>query len=265
MMYRSFIRKKTTHIYFIILFFIVVVFSLLMYGKNNTIEKYNKINITSNIKVESPSEIVGDMLKIKNVKSVEKCYIYDGLTFLGKKGIKETEIILMNFLKDEYPVNSIFKIETQNISKEFIVKGYDDNVNYLNITSLNNLREKNSKYDYQIFLDNWIYHEKTANKIGEKFNNIRYYIGSSASNKNNYESMLIAFNVFIILNITLFFIILLITIVNIIEDEKKYYKLYWSMGYSKKKIKWITLNKILLLLFVEIILGLIFYSLITLI
>lgn len=78
---------------------------------------------------------------------------------------------------------------------------------------------------------------------------------------------MLTFNIFIILNLVLFIIILLVTSFNILEDDKKTNLMYRALGFSKTKIITSSIIKIFLLfllaLLISVIIALIFYLFIT--
>ena len=70
--FKSFWRKKTTHIYFIIILFIQIVFGLFICGKSYYIKLNNSNYENSYIYLTSKEDITSELKKIRGIKWIEK-------------------------------------------------------------------------------------------------------------------------------------------------------------------------------------------------
>ena len=185
-------------------------------------------------KEEAKNKYLDDVLsRISGIKSIDKGITYEDITFISDNTLKENEIIIAELNKEEYPKNSYLTLNNYNL----IVVGHQkkSNIFYLNSNTLNNIISNTKKTTYIIDLTNWADYNRISDKIIEKTEGF-VGIHLNKESKVNYELIMLIFNIFIILNIILFIIILVVTIFNILEDEKKSSLMYRALGFTKLKI-----------------------------
>ena len=117
------------------------------------------------------------------------------------------------------------------------------------------LNNKGEDYYYFISLNNWFDVERTSSIIKDVYK-VEPIINEINIDSNNYKDYIYIFNIIIKVLLFLFVLLLLVSIVNVIIDEKKNNKLYYSLGYSKIRIVCITFNKILFLMLMPMIIFL---------
>lgn len=250
MVYKSFFRKKTTHIYLFIIFLISFIFFLLLLGKNYYINIANKDYEGSYISIIDSKDLDDVLSRISGIKSIDKGITYEDITFISDNTLKENEIIIAELNKEEYPKNSYLTLNNYNL----IVVGHQkkSNIFYLNSNTLNNIISNTKKTTYIIDLTNWADYNRISDKIIEKTEGF-VGIHLNKESKVNYELVMLIFNIFIILNIILFIIILVVTIFNILEDEKKSSLMYRALGFTKLKIIKTNILKLIYLFILAII------------
>ena len=241
MIYRSFFRKKVTKIYLLIFIIFSVLFSLLFISKENIIVKGNEAYKKSFIYFSTEKEI--ELKNEPNVKNYNKALRVNCDSDLSEIFIVNDTPIISNDYEE--------KVECI-IDKYTIQYTVMDNFNIVQNKSLYEILNNDAKeYYYFVTLDNWFDVEKTSKSIKDsyKVDPIVYEVNIDSNNYKNYISI---FSILIRILIILFVLLLLISIVNVIIDEKKNNILYYSLGFSKLKIFYISFNKILLLLLIPI-------------
>lgn len=241
----SFLRKKTSKIYFIIIFLVFLIFGILTIGRDYYLKRANDNYKGSFVIINNFDRY--NLQKNKNIKSVEDAVILDEVIFVEEKdsNLKDYEIIIPENYKDEYPKNSLLQYATY----KFKVKDYyswpsDKTILIVNKTTLNNISE--GKISKIIDFKNWAYYDRTINNL--KINTNDYIIYLKRSSNIDYKSIIIIFNIFVYVSFVLFIIIGIITILNILNDEKRNNFLYKTIGYSKIDIFIINALKIIILL-----------------
>ncbi len=244
MIYKSFIRKKTTKIYFLLFIIFSLVFAFLTISRTLIIKKGNEAYQNSYIYFSSNEDI--DLSKEENIKKYNKAlYASDcSNNLVNIFVVKETPIINNNN-QDK----STCTIDDITINYNII-----NSINIIENQDLYELLEKEqTDYYYFISLKNWFKVQDTVKELNSKFN-IDIYSEEHKIDDNNYKNIIFIFELFIKILFILFVIIVIISIINIIIDERKINKLYYSLGFSKVNIIIITLNKILLIILIPIIL-----------
>ena len=244
--FKSFWRKKTTHIYFIIILFIQIVFGLFICGKSYYIKLNNSNYENSYIYLTSKEDITSELKKIRGIKWIEKGFSYDEEVFIKNSKVAKNEIIIPDQYKQRYAVNSTLQVSINDNEYSFIVKGYVPNYNLflVNKEVINKVLSNAQEFVYVMDLKDWSKSEKIFHKLSTTFSGD---IREEVIKKNNiqYDDIMIWLNVFIFLNILLFMIILVLTIINILEDEKKNVLMYRCLGFTKLKIISINILKLL--------------------
>lgn len=254
----SFLRKKTSKIYFIILFLVFLIFGILIIGKNYYLMRANDNYKGSFVIVDNFDKY--NLQKNKNIKWVKEAIVLDNFIFIKTENynLEDYEIIIPKVYKNEYPKNSLLHYESYEFKiKDFYSESFDKPVLLVNNTTFNNIFE--GKLNKIIDFKNWAYYDKTLKDLKIDSNDYIIYLKKNSS--IDYKTIIVIFSIFIYVSFGLFIIIDLITILNLLNDEKKNNFLYKTIGYSKKDVVVINILKISLLL----LMALIFSSLICLI
>jgi len=248
----SFFRKKTSKIYFIILFSILLTFGILIISKNYYLKKANN-NYKGSFGIINNYENI-NFKKNKNIKRLHNAFVLNEIIFIESYNIelKDNEIIISEYYKKEYPKNSIFEYETFKFKvKEYYSESPTQKVIVVNKKTLQ--RISNGKLSKIIEFKDWTFYEKTLKDLKIDSNNSIIYLIKSS--KTDYRILISIFSAFIYISFILFIIIGLIAIINILNDEKKNNLLYKVLGYSKRRIIYINILKLFCLLFVSIFLS----------
>jgi len=124
-----------------------------------------------------------------------------------------------------------------------------DKIFYINNSLFEELKKQTKTKAYILDIKNWANNENVVKKLSKNIDNdITIHINKESN--INYENIIIFFNSFIILNIFLFLIVLIITIFNILEDEKKNHLMYRNIGFSQKQIIKTNILKVIFLLLI---------------
>lgn len=262
MVYKSFFRKKTTHIYLFILFLLVFIFSLLIVGKQYYINVGNQDYNGSYLVLTTEKDIEKELKTISDIKNIRKGFYYEEVYFLESKiKLLENEIIIPKEYKQDISIKSEIEFGFNGTQYTFIVKDYNSEykIFYINNSFFEELKKQTKTKAYILDIKNWANNENVVKKLSKNIDNdITIHINKESN--INYENIIIFFNSFIILNIFLFLIVLIITIFNILEDEKKNNLMYRNIGFSQKQIiKTNILKVIFLLLLVFIFNSIIIY------
>lgn len=241
MIYRSFFRKKVTKIYLLIFIIFSILFSFLFISKENIIVKGNEAYKKSFIYFSTEKEV--ELSKEPNVKSYNKALHANCYSDL-------TEIFIVN---DTPIVSNDYDEKVECIIDKYIVQYTAmDNFNIVQNKSLYEFLSNDvNEYYYFLSLDNWFDVEKTSKYIKGRYK-VEPIIYEVNIDSNNYKNYISIFSITIRILVFLFALLFLISVVNVIIDEKKNNILYYSLGYSKLKIFNITFNKILLLLLIPL-------------
>lgn len=260
---KGFLRKKTTKNYFIvfcILFFILV--SLLSiknyfielnnknYGDSyifitDTLDKYNQIQNNSDFSSVNIGISIADEL--------------DTYILIGSKQVNDDDIIVPKQYKDL--ISST--IEIFNISFK-VIDVYESTNNFVFLISetiAEKLLKEIDEVTYIVDLKNWTYYDRIINDLEEEYENVFSFLNNSQD--GNYNTIIIAFDIFIIITIIISIIVLLVSCFNIIEDEKKNNILYHYIGFSKLRILLLLSFKIFFLLIISIFINFVIYQLLS--
>lgn len=241
MIYKSFFKRKVTKIYLFIFIIFSIVLSFLFLAKNYMIIKGNEAYRNSFIYFVSDKNI--DFTEDKNIKEYNKAF----------------ELGCNNQLSDVFVTKGkpIIEVDTSGYSR-CIINEY--NVDYNMVYRINiihndklydELDKEMNEYYYFISLNNWFDAPNTIEELSNKYK-VDIMVEENKIDSNNYKNVIFIFELFMKVVAILFVILFIISVINIIMDEKKNNKLYYSLGYSKMRIVRITINKILLLLIIPI-------------
>ncbi|MGN1371944.1 MAG: hypothetical protein ACI4XM_06705 [Candidatus Coprovivens sp.] len=249
MIYRVFLKRKVTKIYLWIFISFSILFFFLLIAKECIIAKGNEAYSKSFIYFITEKEI--DLSNEQNVKSYNKALYANCYSDLTEVFIVDNTPIIRNDSGERVKC-TIGKYTIQyTIMSEFNIVQNNSLYDFLN----NNVKE----YYYFISLENWFDAEKTSNFIKNSYK-VEPIVYEVNIDSNNYKNFIYIFNIIIRILLFLFILLFLISIVNVIIDEKKNNKLYYSLGYNRIRIFSITFNKVLLLIFIPTI---IFFLLLT--
>lgn len=239
--YKSFLKKKVTKIYLWLFLILGIVFSFLILTKDFLRIKGNEAYPNSFIYFVSKDNI--DLSKENNVNEYNKALLVECNNKLTNVFITENKPIIqgdndvsLQCFIDEYTINysSVNRINIIN----------DDKLYKL-------LEKKQNEYYYFIKLKSWVDKGKTIKDLSDKYH-VEINIEEYRIDSMNYDDILFLFNIFINLVEILFIILSIISVFNILIDEKKNNNLYHYLGYSKLKIICITFNKILLFFIIPV-------------
>lgn len=94
MIYKSFIRKKTTKIYLFIDILILTIFAILILGKNHYLKLYNENYQNSFLAVPYNTDNYTQLKEIKNILKIEIGVMEDNIFLISNSKLQENEIIL---------------------------------------------------------------------------------------------------------------------------------------------------------------------------
>lgn len=256
MIIKSFYKKKITKIYLLIYFLIFVVFGIVFMGKRYYMGQVNENYGESFIYVLGIDE---DNLKmLPNIKSYEKAIWVERFIVKAKESLSEKEMLLPNTFYD-YNVGGNYDFVFGDNTYNFTIKDFyetDESFSYVYISEkkLDKIIKENTKYSYIIYVNNWLERTEIIDVL-EKQSNVE--LRSMEVNKANVDltSMISTFELYTYVIIGVFIIVCIITIINIVNDEKKKIFIYRSIGYSKKKILKLQILNIVSLFFISFILS----------
>lgn len=241
MIYISFFKKKVTKIYLSIFLLLSIVFSSLFLARHCMIKKGNVAYENSYLYFNSSKNI--DLSKEKNIKKYNKAIAIDCSNPLTNVFItKDTPI-----LNDNY--QNYIKCMIDNYTIEYTMERSNNIIEDKNL--FNYLSNKQNEYYYFISLNNWFKMKNSYKELSNKYQ-VEINVQENRIDSVDYKNVIVLFNIFINIVISLFIILSIISILNIIVDEKKNNTLYYSLGYSKRKICQITMNKIILILLIPV-------------
>lgn len=244
MILKSFYRKRTTKIYFIILVLIMCAFATIVIGRNKYIDEYNKNYDNSFIYVESAKSLSLD--HVEHVSKVEEA-IKSGFFYymLDKNIIDHKEAIIPSFFKKSYPRNSFIEEEDNS----FVVKGFYDMpymmpIVYINEDVFKEISSKKNKKGYILKIDSWIEYDEVVKYITKNTKSEAWGFEINKSNVD-YSQLIDNFTLYSYIIIAIFILVIIITLYNVTNDQKEKEYLYRSLGYAKKKIYMIQFVNIL--------------------
>lgn len=247
MIYKSFFKRKVTKIYLFIFLIFSIVLSFLILAKNFLVVKGNEAYKNSFIYFMTDKEI--DLADDKNVKAYNKGILLDCNNQL-------TSV----FVVSDKPIIEIDEKEAAEFGyKECVINEYS--VKYIRAYHINivenkrlfdDLDKEQKEYYYFVSLNNWFEGSETVEELTNKYK-VEVFVSENKIDDNNYKDVIYIFTLFIKIIVILFIILFVVSIINIIVDEKKNNNLYYALGYAKLRIISITINKILLIIFIPLI------------
>ena len=261
---KGFLRKKTTKNYFIVFFIVsLILISLLISQKyfiklNNenykgsyifitdTLNKYNQIKKNSNFKtIEIGSPIINE-------------WEIDTYILVGSDLVIDNDTIFVP-LKYQNLLSSIIKVNDTELVIKDVYEGYNNNIFLINKNTAQELSKKVNKVTYVIDLKNWTYYDRIINNLKNTYENVFAFVDTSQ--EINYNTIITAFDIFIILTLVVLAVITVVSCLNIIEDEKKNNTLYHYIGYSKLRIIMLLSSKIIFIIGINAIIMILIYKL----
>ena len=270
---KSFFRKKSIKIYLtiisIILFFLLFSISI----KNYYLDLVNSNYEYSYIEFEYLGN-KDDIRKIKNINQV-----YEGFSLRVDEGnyyflindyigLNDFEIAADKYIFPDQNIGS----EVSFYSTNFIIKDLFENNSLYNVIYINSNTYKQllsllkpDSFIYRVTLSNWLNEEKTIKILEEnlKVNNLTTFLNKKEN--INFESVILIFQTAIIIFSIVFIIVLVVTYINIVNDEKKKNYIYKCLGYSKNLIRLINFTKLSILTILSFVVSFILYLLLNLI
>lgn len=270
---KSFFRKKSIKIYLaiisIILFFLLFSISI----KNYYLDLVNSNYEYSYIEFE----YLGNKDDIKKIKNINQ--VYEGFSlgldegnyyFLINDyiGLNDFEIVADKYIFPDQNIGSEVSFYSTNlIIKDLFENSSLYNVIYINSNTYKQLLSllKPDSFIYRVTLSNWLNEEKTIKNIEDnlKVNNLTTFLNKKEN--INFESIIFVFQTAIIIFSIVFIIVLVVTYINIVNDEKKKNYIYKCLGYSNNLIKLINFTKLFVLTILSFIISFILYFLLNLI
>lgn len=248
---KSFFRKKTTKIYLVVYCLIIFVIGLLIFVNSILKAKNQDLYYGSYIFIEC------DNIQSIKDKSIEKIYkaitvkyadYYDLLlVYNDSYKLNENEIIFSKSYSSEYNINDEIEFDYDKNTLKTIIKGFDNKKGYYDVIfASKKLIEKYHNDKYIIILKDWSKKEDFINRLDSY--NIYNYLDRINTSNYMLESYITIINISINVLIVLFAIVLIVTCVNIIIDERKKNIAYLNIGYNKLKLKIYNCLKITLLI-----------------
>ena len=267
LIFKSFLRKKTTKIYLLIYTIILSTLFTLFIAKNIMVELENNNYNGSFIEIEDDGSI--NINKLDNIDKIyHAVYIkenYNKVFFINDDSynLKNNEIIIPIKYQKEMKINDELELEIANNTYKFIVKDFLNFKNDNLFIVSNNIIKENNNLDksYLLVLKNWLKKDKTFDEISDNYKNVNISSYFYTSN-DSYTTFITIITILLSILIFLFAIILMVTCFNIIQDEKKKNEIYYKLGYSKKKILKFNSIKIIILVMLSFSIALIFSSII---
>ena len=267
LIFKSFLRKKTTKIYLLIYTIILSTLFTLFIAKNIMVELENNNYNGSFIEIEDDGSI--NINKLDNIDKIyHAVYIkenYNKVFFINDNSynLKNNEIIIPIKYQKEMKINDELELEIANNTYKFIVKDFLNFKNDNLFIVSNNIIKENNNLDksYLLVLKNWLKKDKTFDEISDNYKNVNISSYFYTSN-DSYTTFITIITILLSILIFLFAIILMVTCFNIIQDEKKKNEIYYKLGYSKKKILKFNSIKIIILVMLSFSIALIFSSII---
>ena len=269
LIFKSFLRKKTTKTYLLIYTIILSTLFTLFITKNIMVELENNNYNGSFIEIEDDGSI--NINKLDNIDKIyHAVYIkenYNKVFFINDDSynLKNNEIIIPIKYQKEMKINDELELEIANNTYKFIVKDFLNFKNDNLFIVSNNIIKENNNLDksYLLVLKNWLKKDKTFDEISDNYKNVNISSYFYTSN-DSYTTFITIINILLSILIFLFAIILIVTCFNIIQDEKKKNDIYYKLGYLKTNLKKYNLFKIICLisiaLIISIIVSLILYT-----
>lgn len=264
---KSFFRKRTTRIYLVIIACILTTIFYLVLNRQITykegVEFYEG---SKTIFVDENPNLEEKIKDIKNVKSVTFSFQTNNQRLYL---IEDSEISRGNaiYLSNESETEKQTELTINGYSKNFIITEtiapqYHNTplILYISEEDFNDLKEHATDFFYIVEFKDTLKRYETTDIIEDTINIEAYMHYNSQkypSRAVTYEDDINRLTVFAIIGGILFLIILIITIKNILLDEKKNNRLYFCLGYNKKQIQKNNFKKIISLIAISLILAII--------
>ena len=261
MLLKSFYRKRTTKIYLIIFTLIFLALYMVIFGKSYYRKYINESFEGSYITFTLSKD--KDFPKLEGVTNLQEVVNLDNYFLLSNSSfnLDNYEILISPFYNDSKMMEAVQErlaklgIDTSLYNFEFSDEVYTNNFFYANpftYTILDNQINSNDN-TYVGKLYDWIDFEEFISELeGELGTEIDCLIMADAM---QYIDIYHGFNIFLYLLLFLFVILSIISIVNVLIDEKKTNFLYRIIGYSNKHKRLIVISKLLSLLVFSLLLG----------
>ena len=253
LIYKSFFRKKTTHIYFIVYTLIIFVICLLLSAKNILEIKDKELHYGSYLLIQTDNiDRVNDNKNVSKVYEALEVKVdndYYSLVLINNEEykIKGNNAIISPIYMNEYKENDKIIITIDSHQIELNEYSYDSKKGYNDVIFVSNeLVQQYKSNKYLITLKDWNKKQDIISFLND--NDIEtIYVRESMEN-NSIQTFITIINISMIVLIILFCIILVITSLNIVEDENKKNSIYSKIGYGKQKLKIYNFTKIILLI-----------------
>ncbi len=235
---KSFFRKKSIKIYLaiisIILFFLLFSISI----KNYYLDLVNSNYEYSYIEFE----YLGNKDDIKKIKNINQ--VYEGFSLRLDEGnyyflindyisLNDFEIVADKYIFPDQNIGSEVSFYNTNlIIKDLFENSSLYNVIYINSNTYKQLLSllKPDSFIYRVTLSNWLNEEKTIKNLEDnlKVSNLTTFLNKKEN--INFESVILVFQTAIIIFSIVFIIVLVVTYINIVNDEKKKNYIYKCLG-----------------------------------
>lgn len=262
MLLKSFYRKRTSKIYLIVFTLIFLALYMIIFGKSYYREYINESFKGSYIKFDlSKDKIIPELEGVTNLQEVvnlNKYFLLSNSSF----NLNNYEILISPFYDDNKMMETVKKtLGELGIDTSLYTFKFSDEVNAYNFFYVNPFtydildnQVNNDDNTYVGDLYDWINFEEFISKLEVELDTeINAYIVSTDILR--YIDIYNGFNIFLYLLLFLFIVLSIITIINVLIDEKKTNFLYRIIGYSNKQKRLIVISKLLSLLVVSLLLG----------
>lgn len=240
---KSFFRRKTTRNYIIIFISIYFIMFILLLFKGYYIGLNNIANKNSYIYMDNEQDF--EILKrFKDIDNIEDgCLVNidnQEYIFIKDDSLKNNEIVVPNYSED-LNVNDTLDFNYGKYSNLFVVKNkQEDNYNFrfysVNSEQFNKILGEEDSSLIKIFtLKNWLKSNSLLKNMNKEMIGNTVIFNSRAA-LANFEGIINLLNVFIVLCIIVFIILLFLSIFNIYMNDKKNNFMYEVVGISKMKV-----------------------------
>jgi len=268
LIFKSFIRKKTTKVYLILFSLLLSSIFLLLSFKGYYIMRLKENYKGSYIGIVMDKNNFSKLNKIKNIDNITtflvgdiKSEYIDYLVLNSSLNLKDNEIILSEHFISEYEIKDNLNVIINNEDTKFIVKDFTEgNVReaFISKALYEKLYNLSSKLEYHLTLEDWSFKDKTIKELTKKIaidDNYGLTVFNISEKNSNINNIMAILNLILGVIIFIFFIIYVICIINTIVDEKNINKLYQDLGFNQKLIMKINNLKIILLLIISSIIS----------
>lgn len=241
MIYKSFFKKKVTKIYLWIFILFSLVFSFLFVAKEYMIIRGNEAYKNSFLYFVSEKDL--DLSSEKNIQNYNKAlYVACHSDLTDVFVVKDNPIIHSDSFEQ-------VECSIDDITIFFHVM---DRINIVANEQLYDLLDsEQSEYYYFIRLKNWFAMKDTYQDLVDTYH-VDVIVEDMKIDDVDYKNVIYIFDIFIKVMAILFVGLFILSIINVVIDEKKNNRLYYSLGYSKIKIFQMTIYKIILLFIIPV-------------